>query len=85
MPTRRDSLKRAGVATVGLTPLVAAASRALTKKVLEREHDQVLRMWMPYDAGFLAWQSYLRNIGSLALRRNDGYGASTFARLWIDK
>jgi peptide/nickel transport system substrate-binding protein len=59
--------------------------RALTKKVLEREHDQVLRMWMPYDAGFLSWQPYLRNTGSLALRRNDGYGASTLARLWIDK
>jgi len=29
-------------------------------------------MWMPYDAGFLAWQPYLRNTGSLALRRNDG-------------
>ena len=26
-----------------------------------------------------------RNTGSLALRRNDGYGASTLARLWIDK
>ena len=52
---------------------------------MEREHDQVTRMWMPYDAGFLAWQPYLRNTGSLALRRNDGYGASTFARLWIDK
>jgi peptide/nickel transport system substrate-binding protein len=62
-----------------------AEQRNLTKKVLEREHDQVTRMWMPYDAGFLAWQPYLRNTGSLALRRNDGYGASTFARLWIDK
>src|SRR6266851_5114321 len=62
-----------------------AEQRALTKKVLEREHDQVLRMWMPYDAGFLSWQPYLRNTGSLALRRNDGYGASTLARLWIDK
>jgi peptide/nickel transport system substrate-binding protein len=59
--------------------------RNLTKKVLEREHDQVTRMWMPYDAGFLVWQPYLRNTGSLALRRNDGYGASTLARLWIDK
>src|SRR6266699_5680625 len=62
-----------------------AEQRTLTKKVLEREHDQVLRMWMPYDAGFLSWQPYLRNTGSLALRRNDGYGASTLARLWIDK
>jgi peptide/nickel transport system substrate-binding protein len=62
-----------------------AEQRALTKKVFEREHDQVTRMWMPYDAGFLVWQPYLRNTGSLALRRNDGYGASTLARLWADK
>ena len=43
------------------------------------------RMWMPYDNGFLLWQPHLRNVGALAMRRNDGYGASTFARLWIDK
>jgi ABC-type transport system substrate-binding protein len=59
--------------------------RATTKKIFEREHDQVLRMWMPYDGGFLMWQPRLRNIASLALRRIDGYGASTFARLWIEK
>src|SRR5499433_2535159 len=62
-----------------------AEERALTKKAFEREHDQVTRMWMPYDEGFLVWQPFLRNIGSLALRRNDGYGASTLARLWVDK
>jgi peptide/nickel transport system substrate-binding protein len=59
--------------------------RALTRKVFEREFDQVLRMWMPYDNGFLIWQPHLRNVGSLAMRRNDGYGASTLARLWLDK
>ena len=42
-------------------------------------------MWMPYDNGFLVFQPHLRNIGSLALRRTDGYGSSTLARLWIDK
>lgn len=62
-----------------------AEQRTLTRKIVDREYDQVLRMWMPYDSGFLVWQPHLRNIGSLALRRNDGYGASTFARLWIDK
>ena len=62
-----------------------AEQRAITKKVFDREFDQVLRMWMPYDNGFLIWQPFLRNIGALAMRRNDGYGASTFARLWIDK
>ncbi len=62
-----------------------AEQQALTKKIVEREHDQVLRMWMPYDAGFVLWQPHLRNIGNLDLRRNDGYGSSTIARLWIDK
>jgi hypothetical protein len=45
----------------------------------------VLRMWMPFDAGFQLWQPYLRNIGQLDLRGNFGYGSSTLARLWIDK
>ena len=59
--------------------------QAITKKIVDREHDQVLRMWMPYDSGFLIWQPHLRNIGQLDLRRNDGYGSSTLARLWVDK
>ena len=54
-----------------------AEQRALTKKIVDREHDQVLRMWMPYDTGFLIWQPHMRNIGQSDLRRNDGYGAST--------
>ena len=62
-----------------------AEQRALTKKVVDRELDQVTRMWMPYDNGFLAFQPHLRNVGALAIRRNDGYGSSTLARLWIDK
>jgi peptide/nickel transport system substrate-binding protein len=62
-----------------------AEQRAITKKIFEREHDQVLRMWMPFEAGFLIWQPHLRNIGALAIRRSDGYGSSTLARLWIDK
>jgi ABC-type transport system substrate-binding protein len=62
-----------------------AEQRAITKKVLDREHDQVLRMWMPYDAGYLLWQPHLRNTGMLALRRNDGYGASTLSRVWVDR
>jgi peptide/nickel transport system substrate-binding protein len=66
------------------TPDVAE-QRAITKKVFEREHDQVLRMWMPFETGFLMWQPHLRNIVSPIMRRMDGYGASTFARLWLDK
>jgi hypothetical protein len=62
-----------------------AEQRALTKKIMERDHDQVLRMWMPFDAGFSVWQPHLRNIGGLDLRANFGYGSSTLARLWLDK
>jgi hypothetical protein len=62
-----------------------AEQRAITRKIVEREHDQVLRMWMPYDAGFSLWQPHLQNIGQLDLRGNFGYGSSTLARLWIDK
>jgi glutamate N-acetyltransferase/amino-acid N-acetyltransferase len=62
-----------------------AEQRALTRKVVAREYDQVLRMWMPYDAGFQLWQPHLRNLGQLDLRGNVGYGASTLARLWIEK
>ena len=62
-----------------------AEQRAITKKSVAREHDQVLRMWMPYDAGFALWQPHLRNVGQLDLRGNFGYGSSTLARLWLDK
>src|SRR5213593_288401 len=62
-----------------------AEQRVITKKVVDREFDQVLRMWMPYDTGFFLWQPHLRNIGSLTMRGNFGYGASTFARVWLDK
>jgi peptide/nickel transport system substrate-binding protein len=62
-----------------------AEQRAITKKIVAREHDQVLRMWMPYDAGFNIWQPHTRNIGGLDLRTNFGYGSSTLARLWLDK
>ena len=62
-----------------------AQQRALTKKVVEREFDQALRLWMPYDNGFLVFQPHVRNAAAPALRRSDGYGASTLARTWLDK
>jgi len=62
-----------------------AEQRVLTKKIVDREFDQVLRMWMPFDNGFLMFQPHLRNMAAGALRRSDGYGASTIARLWLDK
>ena len=53
--------------------------------IVDREFDQVLRMWMPYDAGFFLYQPHLRNMSALALRRTDGYGSPATARLWLDK
>ena len=62
-----------------------ADQRAITKKIVDREYDQVLRMWMPYDNGFLVFQPHVRNAAAGALRRTDGYGSPTIARTWIDK
>ena len=62
-----------------------AEQRAITKKVVDREFDQVLRMWMPYDNGFLVYQPQMRNMAALALRRTDGYGSPVLARAWLDK
>src|SRR6266481_316678 len=62
-----------------------AEQRVLTKKIVDRELDQALRLWMPYDAGFFILQPHLRNMASLAVRRIDGYGSPTFARAWLDK
>ena len=62
-----------------------AEQRAIAKRVADREHDQVLRMWMPYDSGFVITQSHIRNASSGIIRRTDGYGASAIARVWLDK
>jgi peptide/nickel transport system substrate-binding protein len=62
-----------------------AEQRAVTKKIVDREFDQVLRMWMPYDNGFLAFQPQVRNMAAAALRRTDGYGSPAIARVWLDK
>jgi len=62
-----------------------AEQRALARQIVAREHDQVLRMWMPFDSGFSLWQPHARNIGGLDLRGMVGYGASTLARVWLDK
>jgi peptide/nickel transport system substrate-binding protein len=62
-----------------------AEQRTLAKKIVDREYDQVLRMWMPYDNGFLVFQPHMRNAAAGALRRTDGYGSPTLARSWLDK
>jgi len=62
-----------------------AEQRAIAKKIVDREYDQVLRMWMPYDNGFLLFQPHMRNVAAGALRRSDGYGSPTLARTWMEK
>jgi peptide/nickel transport system substrate-binding protein len=62
-----------------------AEQRALAKKIVDREYDQVLRMWMPYDNGFLVFQPHMRNAAAPALRRSDGYGSPALVRTWLDK
>jgi hypothetical protein len=62
-----------------------AEQRVTAKKIVEREYDQVLRMWMPYDNGFLVFQPHVRNGAALAIRRTDAYGSPTIARMWLDK
>jgi ABC-type transport system substrate-binding protein len=62
-----------------------AEQRVSAKKIVDREYDQVLRMWMPFDAGFLVFQPHVRNMAAGVLRNTHGYGASTIARLWLDK
>jgi ABC-type transport system substrate-binding protein len=62
-----------------------AEQRTITRKIVDREHDQVLRMWMPYDNGFLVTQPHMRNGAALAVRRTDAYGSPTIARVWLDK
>ena len=32
-----------------------AEQRATARRIVDREYDQVLRMWMPYDTGFLLY------------------------------
>jgi peptide/nickel transport system substrate-binding protein len=63
----------------------AADQRATAKRIVDRELDQVLRMWMPYSNGFMVFQPHVRNGASAALRRTDGYGSSTIARVWMEK
>ena len=49
-----------------------AEQRAITKKIVDREYDQVLRMWMPYDSGFpelAAPRAELQRRGAPAHRR----------------
>src|SRR4029453_5172167 len=57
--------------------------RAIANRVADREHDQVLSMWMPYDSGFVLPQPHVRNAASGILRRTDAHGASAIARVGL--
>ena len=62
-----------------------AEQRATAKKIVDREYDQVLRMWMPFGSNFIVFQPHLRNVGAGVLRATHGYGSPTIARLWLDR
>jgi peptide/nickel transport system substrate-binding protein len=62
-----------------------AEQRATARRIVDREYDQVLRMWMPWGTIFVLFQPYLRNVAGGVLRGTVGYGSPTIARLWIDK
>jgi ABC-type transport system substrate-binding protein len=62
-----------------------AEQRATARKIVDREYDQVLRMWMPHGSNFVVFQPYLRNMAGSVMRATHGYGSPALARLWIDK
>jgi peptide/nickel transport system substrate-binding protein len=62
-----------------------AEQRATARRIVDREYDQVLRMWMPWGTQFVLAQPHLRNVASAVMRTTIGYGSPTIARLWIDK
>src|SRR5215470_5058501 len=62
-----------------------AEQRATAKRIVDREYDQVLRMWMPHGSNFVMFQPHLRNVAGGVLRGTIGYGSPSIARLWIDK
>lgn len=59
--------------------------RATARKIVDREYDQVLRMWMPWGTQFVLFQPHLRNVAGGVLRGTVGYGSPTIARLWLDR
>jgi peptide/nickel transport system substrate-binding protein len=59
--------------------------RVAARKIVDREYDQVLRMWMPFGSNFVMFQPHLRNFAGGVLRGTIGYGSPTIARLWLDK
>jgi peptide/nickel transport system substrate-binding protein len=62
-----------------------AEQRTIARRIVDRELDQVARMWMPWGTIFMLSQPYLRNVAGGVLRGAVGYGSPTLARLWIDK
>src|SRR5216683_5313749 len=62
-----------------------AEQRATARRIVDREYDQVLRMWMPWGTQFVLFQPHLRNAAGGVLRGTVGYGSPTIARLWLDK
>src|SRR2546426_4646857 len=62
-----------------------AEQRATARRIVDREYDQVLRMWMPWGTIFVLFQPHLRNVAGGVLRGTVGYGSPTLAPLWVGK
>src|SRR5262249_41809404 len=54
--------------------------RSIAKRIVDREYDQALRLWMPYDTGYQLFQPYLRNMAGGGRRRTVCYGSPPIAR-----
>ena len=62
-----------------------AEQRAIARRIVDREYDQALRMWMPYDTGFLLFSRTCGTWRPAFCAAPIGYGSPTIARLWLDK
>jgi hypothetical protein len=47
-----------------------AEQRATARRIVDREYDQVLRMWMPHGSNFVLFQPHLRNVAGAVLRHH---------------
>src|SRR5262249_56476601 len=59
--------------------------RSIAKRIVDREYDQALRLWMPYDTGYQLFQPYLRNMTAGVLRAPHGYGSPSVPPLLLHK
>jgi peptide/nickel transport system substrate-binding protein len=65
----------------------AAKKKTLIKQMLDREHDQAFRLWMPYRNQYSVLQPHLKGVRALPLLRTGGndYGGASRALHWNAK